>query len=101
MKGLRLVYEKGQNVTKNSWKKLEGIILPEFYKKVASVMQDSQRSPQSLQKSTNTIIIDQRVMMHLDHPNNSHYVRAHKGVYHRQGLGCVSTQRYTKSCILF
>ena len=38
VKGLKQMHEKGQKVTKNSLKKLEGIIFPEFYKKVASVM---------------------------------------------------------------
>ena len=81
VKGLKQMHEKGQKVTKNSLKKLEGIIFPEFYKKVASVMQDDRTNLQSLHKSMDTIIIEQWVMMHLDHPNNIHYVRPEKGVY--------------------
>ena len=34
------------------------------------------------QKSIDTIIIKQWVMMHLDHPQNIQYVRPEKGVYH-------------------
>ena len=53
---------------------------------------------QSLQKSIDTIIFEQSVSMHLDHPHNGQYGQPEEGVYHRQGLGCVSTWlRYTFS----
>ena len=68
-------------MSKNWLRKLEGIIFPEFYKKVAAKMQDERTTLQSLQKSINTIIIEQWVMMHLDHPQNIQYVRPAKRVY--------------------
>ena len=81
VKGLRQLHQKEQNVQKNSVKKLEGIIHPEFYKKVAAKIQDDRANLHSLQKSIDSIIIEQWVMMHLDHPNNIQYVRPGKGVY--------------------
>ena len=92
MIGLPLLHDKGERVSKNALKRLEGIIFPEFYKKVAAEMQDEKTTLQSLQKSIDTIIIYQCVMMHLDHSPDSEYVRPEKGVYHRQGLGCISTR---------
>ena len=72
--------------------------MPEFYRQVAAVMQEEKTTLQSLQKSIATIIIDQWVSMHPYQPGNGQYVRREKGVYHRQGLGCVSTWlRYTLS----
>ena len=98
VKGLQKFHDKGGKVTKNALKKLEGIILPEFYKKVAAEMQEEKTFLKSLQKSFDNIIFEQRVSMHLDHPHNGQYVRPQKGVYHRQGVGCVSTWlRYTFS----
>ena len=38
VKGLQTLHNKGEKVTKNAMKKLDGILLPEFYKKVAEVM---------------------------------------------------------------
>ena len=35
VKGLQKFHDKGGKVTKNALKKLDGILLPEFYKKVA------------------------------------------------------------------
>ena len=45
---LRFMHEKGPKVTKNTLKKLEGIIHPEFYKTVALAMQDKRTTVQSL-----------------------------------------------------
>ena len=75
------MHQKGQKVTKNSLKKLENVVFPDFYRELASVMQHDRTTVQSFQKSMDTIIIDHFVMMHLDHPNNSHYGRRQKGVY--------------------
>ena len=98
VKGLQTFHDKGEKVSKNALKKLEGIVLPEFYMKVAAAMQEEKTTLQSLQKSINTIIIEQWVSMHLDQPGNGQYVQPEKGVWHRQGLGCVSTWlRYTFS----
>ena len=71
---LKQLHEKGQKVTK-------GITFRESYRKVASVMQDDRTNLQSLQKWIDTIIMEQWVMMHLDHQNNSHYIRPAKSVY--------------------
>ena len=75
------LHEKGENVSENALKKLEGIIFPELYKKVAAEMQDERTTLQWLQKSIDSIIIKQWVMMHLIHPQNIQYVRPKKGVY--------------------
>ena len=92
------MHDKGKKVKKNALKKLEGIILPEFYKKTAAEMQEEKTTLKSLQKSSDNIILEQWVSMHLDHPHNGQYGQPEGGVYHRQGLGCVSTWlRYTFS----
>ena len=90
VKGLQKFHIKGEKVTKNALKKLEGILLPEFYNKVAEVMQEEKTTLKSLQNSFDDIILDQWVSMHLDHPHNGQYVRPEKGVYHRRDLGSVS-----------
>ena len=82
---------KGEKVTKNALKKLDGILLPEFYKKVAEVMQEEKTTLKSLPNSIDDIILDQWVSMHLDHPHNGQYVRPEKGVYHRRDVGSAST----------
>ena len=40
VKSLQKFHNKGEKVTKDALKKLDGILLPEFYKKVAKVMQE-------------------------------------------------------------
>ena len=40
VKGLQKFHDKGEKVTKNALKKLDGILLPDFYNKVAEVMQE-------------------------------------------------------------
>ena len=66
----------------NALKKLDGILLLEFYDKVAEVMQEEKTTLKSLQNSFDDIILEQWVSMHLDHPHNGQYVRPEKGVYH-------------------
>ena len=68
-------------MSKNAVKKLEGIVFPEFYKKVAAEMHNERTNLQSLQRSIYTIIIEQWVMMHLDHPQNTQSVPPEEGVY--------------------
>ena len=46
--GLKLMDERGKKLTKNSLKKLEGIMYPEYYVKVAIAMQKSQTTLRSL-----------------------------------------------------
>ena len=61
-------------------------------------MQEEKTTLKWLQKSIDIIVIEQWVSMHLDHLHNGQYVRPEEGLYHRQGLGCVSTWlRYTLS----
>ena len=81
--GLHKFQDKGEKVTKNTLKKLDGILLPEFYKNVAAEMQEEKTTLKSLQKSFDDIILEQWVSMHLDHPHNGQNVRPEKGVYHR------------------
>ena len=56
LKGLRGLHDKGEKVSKKALKKLEGIIFPKFYNKVAAEMQDERTTLQSLQRSIDTII---------------------------------------------
>ena len=70
VKGLQKFHDKGVKVSKNALEKLEGVILPEFYKKVAAELQEEKTTLKSLQKSLDTIILEQWVSMHLDHPGN-------------------------------
>ena len=52
VKGLQKFHDKGEKVTKNALKKLDGILLPEFYKKVAEVMQEEKTTLKSLPKTS-------------------------------------------------
>ena len=90
VKGLQKFHDKGEKVTKNALKKLDGILLPEFYNKVAEVMQEGKITLKYLQNSFDDIILEQWVSMHLDHPHNGQYVRPEKGVYHRRDVGSIS-----------
>ena len=90
VKGLQKFHDKGGRVTKNALKKLDGILLPEFYKKVAEVMQEEKTTLKSLPNSIDDIILDQWVSMHLDHQHNGQYVRPEKCVYHRRDVGSSS-----------
>ena len=90
VKGLQKFHDKGEKVTKNALKKLDGILLPEFYKKVAEVMQEEKTTLKSWQNSIDDIILDQWVSMHLDHPHDGQYVQPEKSVYHRRNVGSVS-----------
>ena len=80
VKDVQKFQDKGEKVTKNALKKLDGILLPEFSKKVAEVMQEEKTTLKSLPNSIDDIILDQWVSMHLDHPHNGQYVRPEKGV---------------------
>ena len=90
MKGLQKFHDQGEKVTKNALRNLDGILMPEFYKKVAAEMLEEKKTLKSLQKSFDEIILEQWVSKHLDHPHNGQYFRPEKGVYHRRGVGSVS-----------
>ena len=90
VKGLQKFHDKGEKVTKNALKKLDGILLPEFYNKVAEVMQEEKTTLKSLQNSFDDIILDQWVSMHLDPAHNGQYFRPEKGVYHGRDVVSVS-----------
>ena len=90
VKGLQKFHDKGEKVTKNALKKPDGILLPEFYKKMAEVMQEEKTTLKSLRNSMDHIILDQWVSMHLNHPHNGQYVRPEKGVYHQRDVGSAS-----------
>ena len=90
VKGLQKFHDKGEKVTKNALKKLDRILMPEWYKKVAEEMQEEKTTLKSLQNSFDDIILEQWVSIHLDHPHNSQYVGPEKGVYHRRDVGSVS-----------
>ena len=90
VKGLQKFDDKGEKVTKNALKKLDGILLPELYKKVAEVMQEEKTTLKFLPNSIGDIILDQWVSMHLDHQHNGQYIQPEKGVYHRRDVGSAS-----------
>ena len=90
VKGLQKFRDKGEKVTKNALKKLHGILMPAFYKKVTEEMQEGKTTLKSSQNSLHDIILEQWVSMHLDHPHNGQYVRPEKGVYHRRDVGSAS-----------
>ena len=90
VKGVQKFHDKGEKVRKNALKKLDGILLTEFYKKVAEVMQEEKTTLTSLPSLIEDLILDQWVSMHLDHPHNGQYVRPEKGVYHRCNVGSAS-----------
>ena len=48
VKGLQKFHDKGEKVTKKTLRKLDRILLPEFYKKVAEVMQEEKTTLKSL-----------------------------------------------------
>ena len=50
-----------EKVTENALKKLDGILLPELYKKVAEEMQEEKTTLKSLQKMFDGIILEQWV----------------------------------------
>ena len=50
VKSLQKFHDKGEKVTKNMLMKLEGIILPGFYKKLAAEMQEEKNNPQIVAK---------------------------------------------------
>ena len=58
VKGLQKFRDKGEKVTKNALKKPDGILMPEFYKKVAAEMQEEKTTLKSLQKSFDDIILE-------------------------------------------
>ena len=90
VKGPQKFHDKGEKVTKTALKKLDGILLPEFYKKVPEVMQEEKTTLKSLPNSIDDIILDQWVSMHLEHPHNGQYVGPENGVYHRRNVGSAS-----------
>ena len=54
MKGLQKFHDKGENVMKNTLKKLDGIIMPGFYKKVAEEMQEEKTTLNSCRVCSTT-----------------------------------------------
>ena len=81
VKGVQKFDDKWEKVSKNALRKLEGVIVPDLYKKVAAEMQEEKTTLKSLQRSLDTIILEQWVSMYLDHPDNGQYVRPEKAVY--------------------
>ena len=90
VRSLQKFHDRGEKVTKNALKKLDWILLPELYKKVAEDMQEEKTTLKSLQKSFDDIILEQWVSMHPDHPHKGQYVQPEKGVYHRRDVNSVS-----------
>ena len=81
VKDLQKFHDKGMKVAEKALEKLEGVILPEFYKKVAAEMQEEKSNLKALQKSLDTIILEQLVSMQLQHAGNGQYVRSEKDLY--------------------
>ena len=75
VKGVQMFHNKGEKVTRNALEKLDGILMPEFYKKVAEEMREEKTTLKSLQTSFNDIILEHWISMHLDHPHKGQYVQ--------------------------
>ena len=80
MECLTAIDDRGEKLTKNSLKKLEGVTYPKHHVKVAFAMQKPPTTLRSLHTHLHTIITQQWVMMHLDHPRNGDWVLPEKVV---------------------
>ena len=73
MKNLESKSRKGE-VTRNVFKKLEGLHLPRLLQKVCAHMNLKDSTLRSTQNYIDALITEQWVIFHLDHPDNKQYV---------------------------
>ena len=71
---------KKENVTKNAFKKLEGLHLPTLLQKVCAHMNLKESTYPSTQNYIGALITEQWVTFHLDHPDNKDFVNRTAGM---------------------
>ena len=59
-----------EDITRNAFKKLEGLHLPSLLQKVGAHMNLKDSTLRSTQKYIDALITEQWVIFHLDHPDN-------------------------------
>ena len=69
-----------EEVTRNAFKKLEGLHLPSFLQKVCAHMNLKASTLGTTQNYIDAQITDQWVIFHLDHPDNKQYVNKTAGM---------------------
>ena len=79
MKNLQTKSKK-EDVTRNAFKKLEGLHLPSLLQKVCAHMNLKDSSLHTTQNYIEALITEQWVIFHLDHPDNKHYVSQSAGM---------------------
>ena len=69
-----------EDVTRNAFKKLEGLHLPSLLQKVCAHMNLKDSTLRSTQNYIDALITEQWVILHLDHPDNKQYVNETAGM---------------------
>ena len=73
---------KNEDVTRNVFKKLEGLHLPNLLQKVCAHMNLKDSTLRTTQNYIDVLTTEQWVIFHLDHPDNKHYVNQSAGMCH-------------------
>ena len=71
---------KKEDVTRNAFKKLEGLHLPSLLQKVCAHMNLKESTIRSTQTCSDALITEQWVTFHLDHPDNKDLVNQTAGM---------------------
>ena len=71
---------KKEDVTRNAFKKLEGLHLPSLLQKVCAHMNLKDSTLRTTQNYIDALITEQWVIFHLDHPDNKQYVNRTAGM---------------------
>ena len=74
---------KKEDVTRNAFRKLEGLHLPSLLQNVCAHMNLKDSTLRTTQNYIDALITEQWVIFHLDHPDNKPYVNQTAGM--RQG----------------
>ena len=69
-----------EDVTRNAFKKLEGLHLPSLLQKVCAHMNLKDSTLRSTKNYIDALITKQLVIFHLDHPDNKQYVNKTAGM---------------------
>ena len=77
---------KKEDVTRNAFKKLEGLHLPSLLQNVCAHMNLKDSTLRTTQNYIDTLITEQWVTFHLDHPDNKDFVNQTAGM--RQFRSC-------------
>ena len=79
MKNLKSKSRK-EDVTRNAFKKLEGLHLPSLLQRVCAHMNLKESTIRSTQTYIDALITEQLVTFHLDHPDNKDFVNQTAGM---------------------